>query len=462
MRGASLENERFDVLVLGTGPVEALVASELSDQGHKVLHIDRSPQYGGYHAALSVSGFLKWATSTRDRRQIPRVDIHAPASPVASSEPLAIEVVEHAFANLALNDRSYAIELAPRLVRCRGKAIDVLVDAGVGDYMQFCAVDGNYIAGRDQPLRRVPESKEDVFAATWLSLIEKRKLMRLLTLLSDASELPADSDKPFAEWLADRPIALSGRLLDAIVYAVARQGRRPLSAREGCEAVRRYVAAMGRYGRMAYLCAMYGGASEAAQSFCRLCAVAGGTYILDEKPSVAPSGDGVGFDVALRNGSAHVRSIVMDPTYAPDAEQSADPATTVARALCIIDGAPLDASCSAAALLSFVADGRAVSLLYMTDAAKTVPQGQAIVYAWIEGTLADSKSLLSEALEAVIGASDSVACQPLLTAFYEVCELVPPSGPGIVYTDGPTADIDFDSIIDSAQRALFATNITLI
>ncbi|KAJ2403060.1 hypothetical protein GGI23_000245 [Coemansia sp. RSA 2559] len=461
MSGDSLDNERFDVLVLGTGPVEAIVASELSDQGHKVLLIDRSSQYGGHHAAFSVSAFLKWATTTRDRRQIPRVDIHAAASPVASTEPLAVEEVEHAFAKLARDDRAYAIELAPRLVRCRGKAIDLLVNAGVGDYMQFCAVDGNYIAGRGQPLQRVPESKEDVFAATWLSLIEKRKLMRLLTLLSDASELPADSGKSFAEWLADRPIALSGRLLDAIVHAVARQGRRPLSAREGCEAVRSYVAAMGRYGPMAYLCAMYGAASEAAQAFCRLCAVAGGTYILDEQPAFAPSSDGSGFGVALRNGSAHVRSIVMDPTYAPDAEPSTDAATTVARALCIIDAAPLDAS-SAVALLSFVADGRAVSLLYLTDAAKTVPQGQAIIYAWIEGSLADSKPLLAEALEAVIGSSDSVACQPLLTAFFEVCELVPPSESGIVFTDGPTADVDFDSIVDSAYQALSAVNATLI
>ncbi|KAJ2557393.1 hypothetical protein EV175_001377 [Coemansia sp. RSA 1933] len=457
MTGASLDNEPFDVLVLGTGPIEALVASELADQGRKVLHIDRAPHYGGHHATLSVTRLLEWAAGARDRRQVPRVELHA-----AGVEPLAPEAAEQAFADLIRNDRSYAVELAPRLVRCRGKAIDALVDAGVGDYMQFLGVDANYVMGRQQPLQRVPETKEDVFAATWLSLIEKRKLMRLLTTLGDGSEvLPADDAMPFAEWLAERPFALSGTLLNAVVYAVARQGRKPLTARQGCEAVRRYVGSMGRYGRMAYLCAIHGGASEVAQSFCRLCAVAGGTYILDERPVVAPSANGQGFDVLLRNGSAHVRAVVMDSTYAPDATQAEDSATSVARALCIVDSAPL--ANDSTALLSFVvADGKTVSLLYMTSATKAVPNGQAIVYAWIEGSLADSKPFLMEALGSVVAAAgdggvDSAPCKPLLTAYYEFCELVPPSTPGIVYTDGPaSADLDFDSLIDSAQKALSA------
>ncbi|KAJ1765666.1 hypothetical protein IW140_006394 [Coemansia sp. RSA 1813] len=456
MTSDSLENENFDVLVLGTGPVEALVASELSDQGRKVLHIDRAPHYGGHHTSLTVSALLDWAASTRDRRQVPCVEIHTATT---TGEPVAAEQLQQTFADLIQNDRAYAIELAPRLVRCRSKAIDTLLDAGVGDYMQFCGVDRNYTLGRDQPLQRVPESKEDVFAATWLSFVEKRKLMRLLDALGgdDEEKLAdvGDSDKSFAEWLSERPFALSGRLLDAVVYAVARQGRHPLTAREGCDAVRRYIGAMGRYGRMAYLCALYGGGSEVAQAFCRLCAVSGGTYILNECPAIVSSPNGEGFDVSLRNGSAHVRSIVMDPTYAPEATASQDSNTSVARALCILDAAPLGDDSTA--LLTFIADGNAaVSLLYMTHATKAVPKGQSIVYAWIEGTLVDSKSLLAEAIDAIASKSDSNVCHPLLTAYFETCELVPPIESGVVYTKVSMVDADFDAIIDAAQKALSA------
>lgn len=39
---------------------------------------------------------------------------------------------------------------------------------------------------------------------------------------------------------------------------------------------------MGRFGKGAYLCPLYGGGSEIAQAFCRVCAVYGGIYILDQ------------------------------------------------------------------------------------------------------------------------------------------------------------------------------------
>ncbi|KAJ2654846.1 hypothetical protein IWW48_005869 [Coemansia sp. RSA 1200] len=491
MTGDLLENEEFDVLVLGTGPIEALVASELADQGRKVLHIERSPHYGGHYASLTPSGLLDWASSlstTRDRRLVPRVEVYCGDAAVEESSRLALETEEDAeqaraaLAGLLENDRSYALELAPRLVRCRGKAIDTLVGAGVGEYLQFRGVDGNYIVGRSQPVaRRVPESKEDVFAASWLSLIEKRKLMRLLGALGTASSGDGNKrDASFASVLAARPYALEGPILDALVFGVARQGRnRALAAAEGFDAVRRYVGAMGRYGRMAYLGALHGGCSEVAQAFCRLCAVSGGTYILDERPVLSSAvGEGAArlFDIRLRNGSARARSVVMDPTYAPDAEVSADPAATVSRALCVLDAAPFGDDSTA--LLTYVADGRAVALLYMTHATMAVPSGQSVVYAWTEGRLDDERTLLAEALNSVFSSSThhesagstaaaAASCRPLMTVFFEVCTLVPhaetssSSSPGIIYTDGPSsADIDFDSIIDSAQKALSAVQLS--
>lgn len=39
---------------------------------------------------------------------------------------------------------------------------------------------------------------------------------------------------------------------------------------------------MGRFGKGAYLCPLYGGGSEIAQAFCRVCAVYGGIYILNQ------------------------------------------------------------------------------------------------------------------------------------------------------------------------------------
>lgn len=50
----------------------------------------------------------------------------------------------------------------------------------------------------------------------------------------------------------------------------------------GLDNTHRFVKAMGRFGKGAYLCPLYGGASEIAQAFCRVCAVYGGVYILNQ------------------------------------------------------------------------------------------------------------------------------------------------------------------------------------
>lgn len=54
------------------------------------------------------------------------------------------------------------------------------------------------------------------------------------------------------------------------------------SVKSGLESTHKFVLSMGRFGKGAYLCLMYGGGSEIAQAFCRVCAVYGGIYILNQ------------------------------------------------------------------------------------------------------------------------------------------------------------------------------------
>ncbi|KAJ2329156.1 hypothetical protein GGI00_004012, partial [Coemansia sp. RSA 2681] len=353
MSDSTLDNEEFDAVVLGTGLIESIVASELAAAGKKVLHIDRNPYYGGSFACFTLSAFIEWAVKYREQRQTPAVDIfvgsvdvesptfvigHAselePAALVPSNGKLAgissaidsditartIErlspysinaqsapersIIAGQLAKLLENDRKYAIELAPKVAYCRGQLIDLVINAGIGEYVQFKGVEHNYIA-RNDVVERVPDSKGDVFASESLNLIEKRKLMRLMTSIADDEGLAGDcAEVNFAQFLATK-FKLAGKLLDSVLYAVARAEKRDeLSARAGCERVRKYVQSIGRYGRMAFLCAMYGGGSEIAQSFCRLCAVSGGTYILSEdvRSIEKRDGDETGFSVQLAHG----------------------------------------------------------------------------------------------------------------------------------------------------------------
>ncbi|KAJ1896732.1 hypothetical protein LPJ66_003819 [Kickxella alabastrina] len=485
----SLDNEEFDVVVLGTGLIESIIASDIAAADRKVLHIDRNPYYGGNFACFSLSSFFQWAVQHRDVRQTPRVEVILGDASQQSSSTLVIdralssidvpctsasfllqalepystggqyfdsERCKALLERLVANDRKYSIELAPKLSLCRGDMIDLLVDMGIGEYVQFKGLEHNYLV-RNGVLERVPDSKEDIFASKSLSLIEKRKLMRLMTVISDDD----DCDKLLDEATQDSSdfvsfiqtkFKLDGKLLDAVVYAVARvsAGEIP-SARDGCESVRKYVRSMGRYGRMAYLCAMYGGGSEMAQAFCRLCAVSGGTYILGEDVEVSGGKDG-GFNVRLQNhGTVRAKSVIMASSYA-NASAATNDSLVISRAFCILDQPVLGDDTSA--LLSYIGkDGeQTVSLLYLTQATMATPLGHSILYAWAPGQMADRKEQLNKAMQAVIHGSASGAT-PLLTAFFEMRELAVGRESPIV-TGLPDATVDFDSTVKDARRIL--------
>ncbi|KAJ2391037.1 ferroxidase fet3 [Coemansia sp. RSA 2611] len=459
MASKELEGEEFDVVVLGTGLEESIVASEAAAAGHKVLHVDRNPYYGGDYACFSLAMFIEWATRHRDIRQVPTVQISVGSQPADAPAFVIDRTVDQtgdidggapqllarfatdnaadalqALDGLLADERKYGIELAPKLALCRGELIESLLDCGLGEYVQFRGVESNYLVYSDKTAERIPDSKEDIFASTTLSLVEKRKLMKLMTAIADdeqfAQLLDEHAGARFDEMLWGK-FRLAGKLLDAVQYAVARVGYgESVSARDGCERVRRYAASIGRFGRMAYLCGLYGGGSEAAQSFCRLCAVSGGTYILGERvASVEPTPTGAA--VALEHGTVRAKRVVMSPQYAACAE----PRARVSRAVCILGDPSLGADTTA--LASYV-DGGVVSMLYVTQSTMAAPAGQAVLYAWTEGALAQRRSMLASAIAATIKTA------PLLfTAFMEVCELDAGAAQSskVVVTGAPDASV---------------------
>eukprot|EP01033_Poteriospumella_lacustris_P008132 gene8132-5856_t len=56
--GSVNENE-FDLIILGTSLIESIVACAAARNGKRVLHVDHRDHYGGSYAAFNVSGLLK-------------------------------------------------------------------------------------------------------------------------------------------------------------------------------------------------------------------------------------------------------------------------------------------------------------------------------------------------------------------------------------------------------------------
>ncbi|TMW68992.1 hypothetical protein Poli38472_001148 [Pythium oligandrum] len=232
----------------------------------------------------------------------------------------------------------FSIDVNPRLVLSSEEIVQILITSGVGRYLEFAAIERTYVHFQDakdkdnttvDTVWDVPCSKKDVFSSKLLGMVEKRMLMKFLQFVADYGEThirgddvksknerelalgrslkrpqnkanqvdAVDSavleflDRPFQELLS-KHFKLSTKLQEVVVYCVALASFpvdapsdsahaqvQQMTAREGLAAVYRFVASIGRFTGNAFLVPLYG-VSEITQSFCRLCAVYGGIYVL--------------------------------------------------------------------------------------------------------------------------------------------------------------------------------------
>ncbi|KAJ3522041.1 hypothetical protein NMY22_g12058 [Coprinellus aureogranulatus] len=270
---ASIEENFFDAIIVGTGLTESILAASRS------LIIDPNPYYGGDEASLSQEELVKWGESVASGLQ-----------PTFESYSGSSETIPYS--------RQYSICLRPSVIPALGPLITGLIASGVAKYSGFKLLESVSIYSGDGTVKSVPGSKEAVFNNKDISLIEKRRLMRFLTFagseFEDKPEIQGKEQQPFNDFLKST-YQLSDDTITVIVYSLAHC----VSARGTSSDVviqfvlttvdptlpallrlRGYVRGIGRYGPSPFLVGHYGGIGDISQGFCRAAAVSGGVYIL--------------------------------------------------------------------------------------------------------------------------------------------------------------------------------------
>ncbi|TXT08340.1 uncharacterized protein COLE_05264 [Cutaneotrichosporon oleaginosum] len=394
----SLDSDKFDVVVLGTGLAQSIAAAALAKAGKSVLHLDPNEYYGGEQASLTLDELEAWATE-RSSSSAPATSISTYAASQrvayssASTTPLS--------PTLQADRRRYALSLFPSLMPSRGTLIDTLISSDVSKYVEFKLLNGVHISSSPSGFQRVPGSKEDVFKDKSISLPEKRKLMKALMFAGGEFEadplLSGREAEPFLTFLKSA-FGLSDKLAQALAYALAFAGETEPTL-PSLRRARRYLRSMGRYGPSPFLVGQYGGAGEVAQGFCRACAVFGGTYILG--PEGAPSIE-IGEEVTLRIG-AHPSPITAKHLLAPPGFLEAPAVVrTSAHLIAIVTslppvlGQPEEELDDDTAVLVFPPDeGPLVRALVMGEGTGSCPRGQWVVYLSADADAsADPKALL--------------------------------------------------------------------
>ncbi|KAF7790767.1 hypothetical protein EIP86_001724 [Pleurotus ostreatoroseus] len=267
--------DNLDVVVLGTGLAESITAAALSKAGYSVAHIDINPYYGGDDASLTADELINWAderTSSGD---------HENSSYLTFQRKQFTSVSRSG--TLPPQSRQFSISLAPTLIPSTGPLIDALIASGVSRYGGFKLLERVALFDSSGHVQPVPASKEDVFKNKQLSLVDKRRLMRLLMFaggdFEGKPELTGNEDMPFVAFLHDK-FSLKDDAAQAITYALAFCSRPSDPTLPALTRLRRYLRSTGRYGPSPFLVGHYGGAGEMAQGFCRTAAVGGATYVL--------------------------------------------------------------------------------------------------------------------------------------------------------------------------------------
>lgn len=182
----------FDLIVVGTGLAESVIAAAASASGKSVLHLDPNPFYGSHSSSLSFPELTSFLNSNSTAPPLP------PQPPSTATNGHDYSVVNLTtrplYSNVQISctcpelldehSRKFNLDLSgPRVLFCADKSIELMLKSGASQYMEFKSIDASFIGDENGKLWNVPDSRAAIFKDKSLSLMEKNQLMRFFKLV---------------------------------------------------------------------------------------------------------------------------------------------------------------------------------------------------------------------------------------------------------------------------------------
>ena len=203
--------------------------------------------------------------------------------------------------------RAYSISLAPNLIYTRSNLVPTLVSSKVYRQLEFFAVGSWWIYDESSPnqkspditgpedatpilkgtLRKIPGSREDVFADKSINLRSTRSLMRILKLAADPEAHVAlveeHGDKPFMQFLESEYQVDAKLQSPLLALTLSSDSPSKKTVRDALPRLHRHLTSIGMFGPgFGAVIPKWGGLAEIAQVACRAGAVGGGVYVLNK------------------------------------------------------------------------------------------------------------------------------------------------------------------------------------
>ncbi|GAV52742.1 hypothetical protein ZYGR_0AI00240 [Zygosaccharomyces rouxii] len=265
--------EKVDVLIVGTGMVESVLAAALSWQGSSVLHIDRNDYYGDSSATLTVDQIKKWVNSVNQ----------GSFSGCYNNAKLYVStsVGNH---NGKYTSRDFGIDLAPKILFAKSDLLSILVRSRVHQYLEFQSL-SNFHTFENDNFEKLTNTKQEIFTDQKLPLMTKRNLMKFIKFVLNWEEQvevwQPYADRPLCDLLVEK-FRLEKAQVFELLFSIGLCYNMQTKTPEALQRIRRYLSSFDVYGPFSVLYSKYGGPGELSQGFCRSAAVGGATYKLNE------------------------------------------------------------------------------------------------------------------------------------------------------------------------------------
>jgi len=308
-----LADGEYDAIVMGTGLKECIIGGLLSVMGMRILQVDRNPYYGGEAASLNLRDFF---AKFRQGQEAP------------SDWGRSVD---------------WNVDLIPKFIMAEGNLVKILLHTKVTRYLEFLVIDGSFVY-KDAKILKVPATPNEALASSLMGMFEKRRFRSFLVFVAEydenkpSSHQGKDLRKMTMQQLFDS-FSLDANTASFVGHAMALHRdddylQRP--ALETVKAVQLYSFSLQRYGKSPYIYPIYG-LSSLAEGFSRLCAVYGGTFMLNAPvDEVLFNEEGVAWGIRCGNEIAKASMIVGDPSYFPR-EKLRDTGINVVRSICILN-----------------------------------------------------------------------------------------------------------------------------
>ena len=315
-------NETYDVIVMGTGLKECILSGLLSQKGKRVLHLDRNSYYGADTASLNLTNL--WAMF-RPGQEPPKEYGH---------------------------NREWNVDLIPKFVMADGKLVKMLLHTKVTRYLEWKCADASYVLQHQKGgmftnaknvVCKVPATDQEALKSPLMGLFEKKRLRNFYLYIDkiDEKNPMTFGDQDLRKVSMDevfKKYSLEENTIDFLGHAVAlhtNDAYRKEPAMDTIKSMQLYTSSLGKYGDSPFLYPVYG-IGGLPESFSRLCAIHGGTYMLNTPVEEICFEDGKVTGIISNGEKATAPLIICDPSYVKGLNKT-KVVGRVIRAICIID-----------------------------------------------------------------------------------------------------------------------------